>query len=69
MVRGQVMVPDEVYEITLYSLAMNLDKGLYYYRTYEDSKIRAFDLNRENLEWKDLVTYPLIEDEEFEFQN
>lgn len=47
------------YEYTLYSSCCNTDKGVYYYTTYNNSRITAVDMNRENLDGTDIVTYPL----------
>lgn len=36
-------------EYTLYSSCCNFDKGIYYYKTYDDSRINAVSLRKENL--------------------
>ena len=46
-----------------------MDKGIYYYRTYENSQISAVDMHRENLDGDALVTYPLAEGQQIHFQN
>lgn len=47
------------YEITLYSSCCNTDKGIYCYKTYDNSQITAVRLFRENLDSNKLIRYPL----------
>ena len=55
--RGCVMMEDDMYEITVYSSCCNTDKGIYYYKTYEDFQIRSVDMHLENLDGKQLIAY------------
>lgn len=57
--RGCCMVSEGEYEITLYTSCCNLDKGIYYYNTYENHRICAVDMHRENLEGTDLARYSI----------
>ncbi len=57
------------YEVTLYSSCCNADKGIYYYTTYENHRISAVDMRREELDGNSLVRYPLINGEQILFQN
>lgn len=57
------------YEITVYASCCNADRGIYYYKTYDNSRIHGVDLRRENLDGNALVRYPLIEHEEIPIQN
>ena len=59
MARGCVHMGEGEYEITIYSSCCNTDKGIYYYKTYENSQITGVDLHKENLDGKELVSYPL----------
>lgn len=59
--RGLCRLPDGQYEITLYSGCMNADRGVYYYRTYDNSQLTAVDMHREKLDGAELVAYPLRE--------
>ncbi len=59
----------EKYEITLYSSCCNADKGVYYYTTYETRAITGVDMNKENLDTKDLIIYKLNTDAKFNIQN
>lgn len=59
--KGLCDVGDGKYEYTIYSSCCNVDKGIYYYRTYEDSQITAIDMNKEDLDSHKLISYPIIE--------
>ncbi len=67
--RGCVRMGENLYEITIYSSCCNTDKGIYYYKTYENSQITAVDMNKENLESDKVIVYPLIKEQQINFQN
>lgn len=67
--RGCVHMGEDKYEITIYSSCCNLDKGIYYYTTYENSQITGIDINKENLDGNRLVNYDLIKDQQIRMQN
>lgn len=67
--RGCVEMGEASYEITIYSACCNLEKGIYYYRTYENSRIIGIDMQKENLDSKQLISYPLQKEESFWIQN
>lgn len=69
MPRGSVRIRPEEYEITLYSCCCNVDKGIYYYTTYDNSQIIGVDMHREDLNGSKPVSYPLITDRSIEIQN
>ena len=46
-------------EITIYSSCMNLNEGVYYYTTYENSRITAVNMHSEDLNGTRLITFPL----------
>lgn len=56
MTRGEVITDLGTYDITLYSSCMNTQKGIYYYKTYEDSQIRSISMNQYNMEERELIT-------------
>lgn len=66
--RGAVIHRD-AYEITYYSSCCNTDRGIYYYTTYDNSRITAVDMHREDLERSDLITYPLNLDSDIRRMN
>ena len=57
--RGCVRLEDGSLERTVYSSCINTDRGIYYYKTYENSALTAVDLHREDLEGRELAGYPL----------
>lgn len=67
--RGCVKVGDGRYETTVYTSCCNTDKGIYYYRTYENSQITGVDMYRENLEDSALISYPFIQGQQIKMQN
>ncbi len=67
--RGCVVLGKDLYEITLYSSCCNTDKGIYYYRTYENSQISAVDMHRENLDGSQIISYPIVEGQQIKWQN
>ena len=67
--RGCVHLGGDAYEITIYSSCCNLDKGIYYYNTYENHQITAVDMHKENLDGEKLITYPLRKGENILFEN
>ena len=57
------------YEYTIYSSCVNVDKGIYYYTTYENSQITAIDMHQENLDSSRLIRYPLQKEWNVLYQN
>ena len=57
--RGSIRLTDRQAVITHYAAAMNQRRGVYYYRTYENCRLCAVALHRENLEDTTLRCYPL----------
>ena len=69
MPRGSVVMDNGEPEITLYSSCCNTDKGIYYYTTYENSRISAVNMHHAELESNTLSTYPLRRMSEIFVQN
>ncbi len=67
--RGCVHMGGDKYEITIYSSCCNLDKGIYYYKTYENSQISAIDMYKENLDSNKLISYDLVKNQQIFMQN
>ncbi len=67
--RGCVYMGEDKYEITIYSSCCNLDKGIYYYTTYENSRITAIDMYKENLDSDTLINYELTSGQDILYQN
>ena len=58
-----------LYEITLYSSCCNTTQGIYYYKTFHNNQISAVSLQNENLDGKQLISYPLQERQQIFWQN
>lgn len=56
-------------EITIYSSCVNVDKGIYYYTTYDNSRVCAVDMHKENLDGSQLYCYPLQGNLDIAYQN
>ena len=69
MPRGPVRMKDDTYEITRYSCCCNVDRGIYYYTTYENSRITGVDMHRENLNGSEPICYPLVTNQQIRIQN
>ena len=67
--KGTDEVEDNVFEFTMYSDCMNLDKGILYFTTYYNNQINAVDMNNEDLDTSDLITYELFKDQAIKFEN
>ena len=67
--RGCVHMGNGAYEITIYSSCCNLDKGIYYYKTYENSQITGIDMHKENLDGDALVNFVLLKGQHINMQN
>ena len=67
--RGCCEVAEGKYEITLYTSCCNLNKGIYYYTTYENHQISAVDMHVENLDATELIRYTPITGEQIHWQN
>ncbi len=67
--RGCVHMGGDKYEITIYSSCCNMDKGIYYYKTYDNSQITGVDMYKENLDGNELINYDLVKKQEILMQN
>lgn len=67
--RGCCAVGNGKYEITIYSSCCNADKGIYYYKSYDNSAVTAVDLRRENLDGNALVIYSFETEKRIFYQN
>jgi len=67
--RGACRLGKDTYELTIYSSCCNLDKGIYYYTTYENSQISAVDMHREDLDGDTVTAYDLVKGQQIRWQN
>lgn len=66
---GCVQLEDGQLEFTDYAGCMHLEKGIYYYKTYENSGLSAVDMHRENLEGDELKVFSLRREMSVFYQN
>lgn len=69
MVRGSVVTPEGKCDITTYSCCIDAEKGIYYFKTYENNRIRAVHLHAEDLEAHGLFTFPLGDRQDVDHMN
>lgn len=67
--RGCVWMGENQYELTIYSSCCNTDKGIYYYKTYENSQITGVDMHKENLDGCEVISYPLVKGQQIRMEN
>ncbi len=69
MTKGALLMPSGLYDRTIYSCCCNVDRGIYYYITYENRQISAVDMWKEDLEGAKVVAYPLQKEQNIMWQN
>ncbi len=69
MVRGSVVTANGRHDITTYSSCINLQKGIYYYKTYYNHQITAVHLFHENLDANELKVFPLATAQQVFYMN
>ena len=57
------------YQKTQYSCCCNIEKGIYYYTTYNNHQITAINMFNEDLDSNNLISYRMIFDEQIKKQN
>lgn len=67
--RGCDYVENDKLEITIYTSCCNVDKGIYYYTTYDNHQISAVDMHKTDLESTNLIRYSTIKSENINYQN
>ena len=66
---GCVKVGDYSYAYTIYSSCCNTNRGIYYYTTYNNYRINAVDMHKENIQGDALITYSLNKEQSIKRQN
>lgn len=69
IVKGSTMTKDKKYNLTTYSCCMNIDKGIYYYKTYTNSQITAIKMTDQNKTTEKLTIYDLEEHQQIKYVN
>lgn len=57
------------YEYTIYTSCVDMDEGIYYYKTYNNSDLNCVDMKLENLDSDTLKHFDLILDSKINIQN
>ena len=68
-VKGMDEVGPNIFEYTMYTSCMNLEKGILYFNCYDDSRISAVDMNKEDLSSSDLIVFDLFKKQDISFIN
>lgn len=68
-IRGCVLLEGGKYEITSYTSCINLDRGIYYYTTYQNRAISAVDLCKCDLDSGEPCRFPLQTKQKIAWQN
>lgn len=66
---GCVRLNENEYEKTVYTSCCNVDKGIYYYKSYDNSQICAVKMFDENLNGQRVLCYKLVHGEQICWQN
>lgn len=69
MPRGSVVLDGGKCDITRYSCCANASKGVFYYKTYDNSQLTAVDMHREDLDGTELRTFPLALEQQIAWAN
>ena len=66
--KGCVRIGDQ-FEFTAYSSCCDTEKGIYYYKTYDNFSIVGIDMRKDELNGKNLIFYPIIREGGFAVLN
>ena len=69
VVKGTTLTKDGLDELTLYSCCMNTDKGIYYYKTYNNNQITAIRMTAKEKCRRALSVYELIDTQQIRYLN
>ncbi len=69
MVRGSCQTDEGTWDLTGYSACINLDRGLYYYTTYDNRRITCVDMHHTDLDGMTISRFPLISEQSIQYQN
>lgn len=69
MVKGGVITKDGLEDITRYSSCMDQERGIYYYRNYNNNRINAIDMHKEDLDSTEIKLFHYLETQDINYQN
>ncbi len=64
-----VQTEEEIDDVTQYTSCMCQSSGIYYYNTYNNSRINAIDMNKENLDGDEIKNFAYLEEADINYQN
>ncbi|PEA92558.1 choloylglycine hydrolase [Bacillus cereus] len=67
--KGGVITEEGIIDNTIYTSAMCMESGIYYYHTYDCRQIIAIHLFNENLDTDEIKTYPFQRKQKIYYQN
>ncbi len=68
MVKGCCKTDEGHWDITVYSACINMDRGLYYYTTYDNRRITCVDMNKTDLDGDCVSRFPLLTEQSINYQ-
>lgn len=68
MTRGSVITGSGNDDITVYSCCVNADRGIYYYRTYENSRVSAVRISEAELDDSCIKEFELLKEQDICWQ-
>lgn len=69
MLKGCTYTNDGKKDITMYSCCINTDKGIYYYKTYDNSQINAIRMHEVDLDSDQLYIYDMEKKQNINYIN
>lgn len=69
VVKGSTLTKAGLDELTLYSCCINTTKGIYYYRTYNNSQITGVRMTKREICRNTLSVYPLVDNQQIRYLN
>lgn len=69
MLKGPTLTDEGKYDITQYTSCINVDQGVYYYKTYGNNRITAISLKHSDLDGGKLIVFPLRKEQEIYYEN
>ncbi len=69
MLKGSVMTDSGEKDMTEYTAVMDMEEGVYYYRTYGNSRISAVSLKNAELDGKELIPFTATQGQDIFYHN
>ncbi len=69
VVNGSITLDSGEDYYTIYSTCINASKGIFYYKTYTNSQITAVNMYHEDINRNNLISYPLVKEQQIAWSN